>query len=244
MKSAQESGVLNFIAGFQQVVTSVADLGSTYNPKPERLKTVNLQASLAQTNLLQAEVVTNEGIYRNAISARQAIYEPIRKFATRINNAFAITDADPNLKATVKGITAKFRSSSNKSRATASAASEGSNTSEMPRTHSTAQTGYDNLPGHLRRIIAIIETVPSYDPAESDLSLNSIKNMASTCDQANSRAMEAENRFNMARDRRDDFLYNKNTGLIAVTHEVKQYVKSAFGANSDVAKRIIAIRLA
>jgi len=222
----------------------VVDLRSTYNPKPERLKTANLQAGLEQTNQLQAAAVTADGIYRNAVSARQAVYEPVRNFATRINNAFAITDADPNLKATVKNITGKFRSTSRKKRATASAASEGSSTSEMPRTHSTAQTGYDNLPGHLRRIIAIIETVPSYDPAESDLSLNSIKNMASTCDQANARAIEAENRFNMARDRRDDFLYNKNSGLIAVAHEVKQYVKAAYGANSDVAKRIIAIRLA
>ena len=254
MKTLQESGVLNFIAGFKELITKVLALRELFNPKPDRIKTENLQALLAQANQLQAEVDAADGIYRNAVSARKAVYQPIPKLATRINNAFAITDADANLKVTVKSITAKFRSSrkkntdeatttTNAAAAAMNSASDEATTTKKPKTHSTAQTGFDNTLGHLKRMVSIAETVRSYDPAETDLTITSIKSVIASCDQANLQVIEAANVYSTARDRRDDFLYNKTTGLVVIAKDVKAYVKSAYGPNSDIAKRILSIRL-
>lgn len=247
MKSSQESGVLNFIAGFVELNTNVLALGSSYNPKLERIKTQNLQVSLTQMNTLQAEAVAIDGQYRNAIASRKAIYAPIPKLVTRVTNAFLLTDADPNLKANFKAVAGKFRSSGKRATASASAskatAADGAATSELPKKHSTAQTGFDSIPGHLSRMISFIETVPSYDPAEADITLSALKDLSARCTQSNLVVMEVESKFNLSRDRRDDFLYNKSTGLNVVAQEVKKYVKSVYGADSDIFKRINAIRL-
>lgn len=247
MKSSQESGVLNFIAGFVELVTNVLALATSFNPKLERIKTPNLQASLTQMNTLQAEAVALDGQFRNAIASRKAIYAPIPKLVTRVTNAFLLTDADPNLKANFKAVAAKFRSSSKPATASATAskakATDGAATSELPKKRSTAQTGYDSIPGHLNRMISYIETVHSYDPAEVDITLSALKDLSARCTQSNLVVMEVASKYNMARDRRDDFLYNKSTGLNVVAQEVKKYVKSAYGADSDIFKRINAIRL-
>lgn len=247
MKSSQESGVLNFIAGFVELVTNVLGLGISFNPKLERIKAQNLQTSLVQLNTLQAEAVAMDGQYRNAVASRKAIYAPIAKLVTRVTNAFLITDADPNLKANFKAVAAKFRSTSKPAAAKATTSqatvTDGATTTELPKKHSTAQTGFDSIPGHLNRLISFIETVPSYDPAETDIALAALKELSARCTQSNLVVMEVESKFNMAHDRRDDFLYNKSTGLNVVAQEVKKYVKSVYGANSDIFKRINAIRL-
>lgn len=92
-------------------------------------------------------------------------------------------------------------------------------------------------------MISYIETVHSYDPAETDISVSAIKDLSARCTQSNLVVMEVASKYNMARDRRDDFLYNKSTGLNVVAQEVKKYVKSVYGADSDIFKRINAIRL-
>jgi len=62
-------------------------------------------------------------------------------------------------------------------------------------------------------------------------------------DYHNKRVIETENALAIARNRRDTVFYNKNSGLVAKWEEINAYVKLLYGATSDEAMRISAIRL-
>ena len=252
MASSQEKGVLNFIAECSKMNITVSGFGSSYSP-PDRLKLTNLQDTLAKATQLLSELNLAISANKNAISVRAAAYETLPSRITRVVNFFSITNADNTLKANVKSVAAKFRSSSKKSKDSKqdttvvavenAGVNETAETAKTAKTRSNAQTGFDNKLGHLRLTIALVETEPSYSPAEVDLTVASLNNFASELEQCNLMVAETQSRLNALRKQRDELIYGKTNSLLSLGHDVKKYVRAAYGNNSNEAMAINAIRL-
>ncbi len=246
MASSQEKGVLNFLAEFSKMNTTLTGFGITFNP-PEKLRLSNLQDSLSRATGLISELNVAYSANKNAISVRSAAYKTLPSLVTRVVNFFAITSADSALKANVKSAAAKLHPSSKKSKSTQQATStmtmDENGTTETPKTHSTAQTGYDNKLGHLRLIIALVSTESTYSPAETEITIASLNSFASELEHCNQLVVETQSRLYSLRKQRNELLYGKKNSLAVLGREVKQYVKAAYSANSKEAKAINSICL-
>lgn len=243
MASAKEKGILDFMAEFAKLNTTVVGFGATYNP-PEKLKLLNLQDAYIRATTILSELNLAFSANKNAISVRSAQYATLQSRITRVVNFFAITNADSSLKANVKSTAAKLHSASRKAKDSNIMQAEGNGLpSEESKTHSTAQTGFENKLGHLRRITAMVETEASYTPAESDISVASLKAFASDLEHNNLLVTETQSRLSALRKERDEFLFGKTNSLRTLGQEVKKYVIAVYGANSKEAKAIKSIRL-
>ena len=107
---------------------------------------------------------------------------------------------------------------------------------------------YLNIPQHTitfenLNCIFVMQTEPSYQPAETDLTIASLTTFADELEQLNLTVIETENKLASVRDQRDDIFNNKITGLKTIGQEVKRYVKSAYGTDSSEAQNILPIKL-
>lgn len=243
MTSAKEKGILNFMGEFARLNTTINGFGATYNP-PEKLRLSNLQDAYIRATTILSELNLAFSANKNAISVRTAQYATLQSRITRVVNFFAITNADSSLKVNVKATAAKLHSASRKAKDSNVMQAEGNGLStEEPKTHSTAQTGFENKLGHLRLITAMVETEATYTPAESDISVASLKAFASDLEHNNLLVMETQSRLTSLRKQRDEFLFGKTNSLRTLGQEVKKYVVAVYGANSNEAKAIKSIRL-
>ena len=91
-------------------------------------------------------------------------------------------------------------------------------------------------------LIDLVSSVPSYAPNEADLSIASLTTFRDGLQTANTNVINAEVAYSNARISRDNLLYSKDFGLVDVAMDVKNYVKSIFGATSPQYKQVSGIK--
>ena len=91
-------------------------------------------------------------------------------------------------------------------------------------------------------MIDLVSSVPSYAPNEADLRIASLTTFRDGLQTANTNVINAEVAYSNARISRDNLLYSKDFGLVDVAMDVKNYVKSIFGATSPQYKQISGIK--
>ena len=91
-------------------------------------------------------------------------------------------------------------------------------------------------------LIDLVSSVPSYTPNETDLSVASLATFRDNLQTANTNVTNAEVTYSNARISRNNTLYTKDTGLVDIAMDVKNYVKSIFGATSPQYKQVSGIK--
>ena len=77
-----------------------------------------------------------------------------------------------------------------------------------------------------------------YNPNENDLKVTALQAKLTELQTKNSNLINAYTQYSNAMIQRNQILYNPLAGLVQTTKEVKQYVKSIFGANSRQYKQV------
>ena len=113
---------------------------------------------------------------------------------------------------------------------------------EPIKTSSTSQQSYDKLIDHFAQLIATLTAEPKYLPNENELKVATLNTMLTDLRTKNTAVINATTALSNARIARDKTLYAEITGLIDVALDVKQYVKSLFGANSPQYKQVSALK--
>lgn len=106
------------------------------------------------------------------------------------------------------------------------------------KTISTSQQSYDKMVEHFSSIIEILIQNPAYNPNENDLKVTSPQDKLSDMQTKNSELIDAYTQYSNAMLDRNQVLYNPLSGLVQTSKEIKQYVKSIFGASSPQFKQI------
>jgi len=91
---------------------------------------------------------------------------------------------------------------------------------------------------HFSSIIEILIQNPAYNPNENDLKVTSLQDKLSDMQTKNSELIDAYTQYSNAMLERNQTLYNPLSGLVQTSKEIKQYVKSIFGASSPQFKQI------
>lgn len=247
MASTSEVGHAKNIANFEDLISFCTNYGTNYNPSKTALQLPQLNSlfTTAQTNLNNV-TITNTA-YNTAINARVQAFENIKKLSTRLVNALEATDASKQNINDAKGYNKKIQGTSGKlTKADAGKIAAPVDASapvpENVKTISTSQQSYDQLVEHFSKLINVLATEPSYNPNEVPLQTATLNALLTTLKNSNTAVINAYTTVSTARIARDKSLYDVKTGLCDIAQDVKNYVKSVYGATAPEFKQISSLQ--
>ena len=237
--SVSEVGHAKNVANFADLISYCTAYGSTYNPSKAALQLTALNTLLTSAQTELANVTTAKNTFNTVTGDRQLTFEPLNPLATKVFNYLSVTDATSETIADAKTINNKLQGK----RATPISPENPDN--GQPSTDnqvSVSRQSYDMLTENFAAFVDLVSSVPSYTPNETELTTASLTAYLGELQTANTNVINAEVAYSNARISRNNTLYTKDTGLIDIAMDVKNYVKSIFGATSPQYKQVSGIK--
>lgn len=241
MASTIETGHAKNVATFEDLISFCTGYGATYNPSKAALKLVALNPQLTGAQAALQTVKTAKAAYDNATNARELAFVPLKPLATKIINALAATDATAQTVDDVRTIVNKIQGRRAKAVVVPDAQALAAG-AEPVKTASTSQQSYDKLVDQFAQLIAVLTAEPKYLPNETELKVATLNTQATDMRTKNTAVVNALTSVSNARINRDKLLYGELTGMVDVAMDVKNYVKSVFGATSPQYKQVSGLR--
>ena len=242
MASTSETGHAKNVANFDELISFVTGYRETYNPSKATIKLDALKALSDHAKNSINAVSSMEPAYKSAVAAREVVFIPLSKLTTRIMNSIKATDTtvqvDENARTLVRkiqGVRATAKKTEDEKKALAE---KGKEVVEI----STSQMSYDNRLDNFFKLIQLLSSVPEYSPNEKELKIEHLNTILDDLKAKNAAVVESYIPLSNARIRRNDLLYKENTGLYDVALDVKNYIKSVFGATSPQYKQVSKIK--
>ena len=239
MPSTSEVGHAKNVANFADLIAYCTAYGTTYNPSKTALQLPSLNALLTSAQTEIANVTTAKNAFDTVTGDRQIAFEPLKPLATKIYNALSVTDATDQSLADAKTINNKLQG---RRAGTKEASNPDNGQPETNNQVSVSRQSYDSLTENFSVLIDLVSSIPSYTPNEAELSIASLTTFHGNLQTANTNVINAEVAYSNARISRDHLLYSKDTGLVDIAMDVKNYVKSIFGATSPQYKQVSRIK--
>lgn len=242
MSTTVETGHAKTVANFEKLITNVTSFGRSYNPSRENLKLEALNTQHAAAKAVIEGVNATEPVFKNAKSARDIAFAPFNKLLTRISNALKasataveVDESASYLFRKLKGQRATPKKTDDEKKA---AEAEGKKTVEI----SSSQMGFDNRLDNFDKLVKLLASVPEYIPNETELKVDSLTTLYNDLFAKNKAVTTALASLNSARIHRDQVLYTPLTGVVDISVDVKNYIKSVFGATSPQYKEISGLK--
>ncbi len=238
MSTKSETGHAINIANLQSLISFATGYGSKYNPSKAGIKLPALSALLLSAKASADGVTASATAYINATNARQIGFIPVKPLATRVVNALAATDAAKETVADAKNINRKVQGG----RKTPLTDPNLPPVPGAPKQVSASQLSYDSQLSNLKKMISLVASEPTYIPNEPELQVQALNNFAAGIDANNTAVINAVTALSNGRIERNKILYFEKTGLVDLTLEIKNYIKSVFGAGSPEFKQVAKIK--
>lgn len=229
MTTIFETGHAKNVANFQDLISFCLGYGTAYNPTKNNLRILQLQSLYQKAQDDLDNTKTYKTAFDNATNSRRNTFADLRPLSTRIINGLSVSGADALAIEDAKGINKKIQGTSSRKPVSAQTSPPPQGTGN---TISTSQQSYDRLIDHFTTFIELLSQSTFYAPNEEDLKIASLQTKLAELKTANTALMDAFAANSNAMISRNETLYNKTAGLVQVAKEVKQYVKSVFGAGS------------
>ena len=242
MASTSETGHAKNVANFDELISFVTGYRETYNPSKATIKLDALKALSDHAKHSINAVSSMEPAYKSAVAAREVVFIPLSKLTTRIMNSIKATDTtvqvDENARTLVRkiqGVRATAKKTEDEKKALAE---KGKEVVEI----STSQMSYDSRLDNFFKLIQLLSSVPEYNPNETELKIEHLNTILDDLKAKNAAVVESYIPLSNARISRNNLLYKENTGLYDVALDVKNYIKSVFGATSPQYKQVSKIK--
>lgn len=229
MASTSETGHAKNVANFETLISFCTGYGETYNPTNTALTITNLQTKFDKAKVKLKAVKDTKGPFDVATGERQLLFKPLKPLATRVINAMVAQNASaPNIK-DARTIIRKL----NGKRA-------GEATTSTPEENqiSVSQQSYDRLVDSFEQLIVITQNEPLYNPNETELTVEAMQTLLTQLAAKNSAVRNAYVPYSNAIIARNQELYDEENALVNTAFDVKNYVKSLFGASSPQYRQI------
>jgi hypothetical protein len=249
MASTSETGHAKNVANLEDLIVFCTSYGALYNPVKDSMKLGELNSLLVSANAALQTVRASKSVYDNATNVREVAFKPLKKLATKIVNAMAVSHALKQNVDDIKSINFKIqgrRVMANKKPvgvAKTPVAEDGATeTIEVIRTTSVSQQSFDNIIDHFEHLVHTLTIESNYTPNEDELKISTLNTLLAELRSKNSDVINAATNLSNARIARDKILYSEGTGLCDIALDVKNYVKSVFGASSPQFKQVSEVR--
>ncbi len=253
MAAFSEVGHAKNVANFQDLISVCTGYGIKYNPSNTALSLTNLNLVYTNADTLMDNVDTAFQAYQSAVGVRRAEFEPLKKLATRLVNAYFATNTTKEKKANAKTINAKIQGiklKKVKETPIPTGVVIGAKTVapttpiviDTPKDVSASQQSYDQLIEHFSKLIVLLAADPLFNPNEIDLQIATLTLKLTALKNSNSNFGNAYTTVTNTRIARNHALYDKTTGLYDISQSVKKYVASVFGPSTAEYKMLSKIQ--
>ena len=242
MPTISETGHANNVAKFEMLISFCNGYGAMYNPSKNSLTIAQLTVLQHTANQVLQQTITTKANFDIATNARITAFKDLKPLSTKIVNALVVSGASTFTVADAKTINKKIQGVRATAKVTPPDAPADANTAlPIIKTISASQLSYESIIEHLSKLLATITQEPSYQPNEIELKTITITARLNLMQTTNTALLQSYTNWSNARILRDDTLYNAATGLVKTTLEVKNYIKSVFGATSPQYKQVGAL---
>lgn len=231
---ANESGDMKLLGNFRKLVDFVS-AETNYKPSNPLLDVTELETlytnALAAVNDIPAKLAPN----KVAINERQIAFDAIAPLVRRSRNVLKASGASGEIindaETYVRKITGKRKTP------------KVVDNPDAPETQtavsiSASQLSFENQLGNFRALNQILLNEPLYAPNEDDLKTAKFTNIANTLEAKNNAVSASFVPLSNARNERDTILYTGENSIINTARLVKDYVKGAFGTDSNLYQQI------
>lgn len=238
MSSTSETGHAKNVANFDELISYANGYGTAYNPSKEGIQLPGLQTLSGNAN--QAIDLVNESIplYKNAIAARELVFDPLNKLSTRVINALKATDAAEQLQENTRTIIRKIQGTRAKPKKSEEDRQDGDEQGKRGKGISVSQMSFDSRLDNFNKLIKLLSSIAEYTPNEEELNVTGLNALSGSLKEKNTSVVSTTTALSNARIARNKVLYTKDTGLVDVASDVKSYVKSVYGATSPQYKQV------
>jgi hypothetical protein len=237
MAAISETGHARNVANLESIISFCKGYGATYNPSKASIKIDALDTLLSESRTALNNVTEKLTIYNSVINNRSAIFANLKPLSTKLINALIVTNASKKTIEDAKGINRKIQGVRANKKTTIVTNDESSSIPEE-KTVSTSQQSYDQMTEHFSKLIALLQNEPSYTPNENELKVTTLNTLITNMKAANSTVTNATTDLSNSRIARNEVLYKEDTGIHSVTKDIKNYIKSIYGATSPQYKQV------
>ena len=237
-----ETGHAKNVANFEELVNILTGYGTPYNPSKNAIKLPALTTLVGNVKTSMFAVNTALATYKTAVDAREVAFEPLSRLTTRILSAIIATDTTEQVDDSAKSYVKKIQGRRTTAKLTDEAKKALTESGQIVNEVSTSQMSYDNRLDNFDKLVKLVAAIPQYIPNEPDLKLIALNAMYTDLKAKNLAVISAHTNLTNARIARNDLLYKALTGLVDLAHDIKTYVKSIFGTQSQQFKQISGIK--
>jgi len=242
MAKTIETGHAKNVANFENLITNVSLLGSSYNPSRENLKLQPLNSLLNAAKTVLETVNLLEASFKNAKSTRDLAFKPFNTLVTRISNALKASATPVQVDESARSIFRKLQGQ----RATPKKTDEEKEAARAAGKeiveYSSSQMSFDSRLDNFDKLIKLLASIPEYSPNETELKVETLISLYNDLNTKNKAVAAALTSLNNARINRNKTLYAPLIGINDISVDVKSYVKSVFGATSPQYKEISSLK--
>lgn len=234
MPKTFETGHAINVANFETIIAFCAGYNAAYNPNNPNIKLPALNDLLTTSRAAIQAVLDEVTLYNNAINERQLLFAGLKPLATRLVNALQVGNPPKATIEDAKGFNRKIQGTR--------AQKADPNPAPDTKTVSSSQQSFNQQIEHLSKLVSLLQAEASYAPNEVELQTATLNTLVANMRTANTNVANAYTRISNARITRNKMLYDPNTGLYNTALDIKQYIKSVFGAKSPEYKQISGIK--
>lgn len=167
MSSTSEVGHAKNVANLQKIIQQVSTY-TLYNPPIADITVASLQTLYNDANAKLAEVGDKRNANKNAIVARQTVFENLSSTCTRIINVLEIVGLPQGTLNQARSLTQTIQGSSRKSN---TPIEDGK---EAPKTSSTSRQSFTSKAENFGLLLQLLSTLPAYTPNEDNIKLQNL----------------------------------------------------------------------
>jgi hypothetical protein len=233
MASTSETGHNKNVTNLETLIIRCQGLGGAYNPSNSQITIPSLTAFYQESKQLVKEVKTTEAPFNEVEGRRKLVFKPLKPTGTKFLNALKGANAPSSVVADAETINRKLQGKRADNSPTETPIGE------IPKDKvSVSQQSYEMQVDHFEKLIEVGTIEPSYNPNEVPLKIATLNAYKDELFAINTEVKTKYVPYSNALKNRNAKLYNPETGIVSVTQQVKNYVKSAFGATSPEYKSI------
>jgi hypothetical protein len=233
MASTSETGHNKNVTNLETLIIRCEGLGGAYNPSNSQITIPSLTTFYQESKQLVKEVKTTEAPFNEVEGRRKLVFKPLKPTGTKFLNALKGANAPSSVVADAETINRKLQGKRADNSPTETPIGE------IPKDKvSVSQQSYEMQVDHFEKLIEVGTIEPSYNPNEVPLKIATLNAYKDELFAINTEVKTKYVPYSNALKNRNAKLYNPETGIVSVTQQVKNYVKSAFGATSPEYKSI------
>lgn len=241
MASTSEAGNGKNVANMNVLIASCVANAERYKPSNKNLEITALKAMSAKGDQVISAVNDAFPANKKAVAARQIVFAPLGRLATRVYNAVASCGVSKQIISNVLTINRKIQGTraTPKLTAEAKAALKAAGTEKSEA--SASQQSFDELVGNFDKMIKLVAALPEYNPNEEDLKVTALQATLASMKKTNKDVVDTAAPLYNARTARKELFNAEETGLVDTCLAVKAYIKSVDGATGRWFKQVSGI---